>query len=109
MKTIRQLVYVSNAKYGLGDRDMESILAASRRNNRALDVTGLLIYADGVFIQVLEGADLTFRDGDDAYACDHHEVEGGGADDGGRAELARVEARRADLDHREQDLRRGAA
>ena len=57
--TIRQLFYVSNAKYGLGDRDMESILAASRRNNRALDVTGLLIYADGVFIQVLEGAEET--------------------------------------------------
>ncbi len=54
---IRQLVYVSNAKFGLEDRDMESILAASRRNNKALGVTGLLIYADGVFIQVLEGTE----------------------------------------------------
>ena len=56
---IRQLVYVSNAKFGFSDKDMESILATSRRNNQAMDVTGLLVYADGVFIQVLEGAKET--------------------------------------------------
>ena len=55
---IRQLVYVSNAKFGLENRDMGSILAASRRNNPAADLTGLLIYADGVFIQILEGPEL---------------------------------------------------
>jgi len=58
---IRQLVYVSNAKFGFEERDMKSILVASRRNNPALDVSGLLVYADGVFIQVLEGAEKTIE------------------------------------------------
>ena len=52
---IRQFVYLSDAKYGLGTKDIEAILASSRRKNVTNDLTGLLIYSDGVFIQVLEG------------------------------------------------------
>jgi hypothetical protein len=34
---------------------MENILEASRRNNSANEVTGILLYLDGAFMQVLEG------------------------------------------------------
>lgn len=47
-----QLVYISSA---VGAADTATILAASRRNNAAADVTGLL-FADGKrFLQALEG------------------------------------------------------
>ncbi len=52
---VRQLVYLSNARPGLEDGDIENILTTSRRNNGARDVTGLLLFSDGVFIQALEG------------------------------------------------------
>jgi len=56
---IRQLLYVSDAKFGLSDGDIENILASSRRNNGAGGVTGMLLYSAGVFVQVLEGEQQT--------------------------------------------------
>lgn len=52
---IRQLVYLSDAAFGVGKKDIEEILAVSRRNNGRLGVTGMLMYSSGVFIQALEG------------------------------------------------------
>jgi hypothetical protein len=52
---VRQLLYISDARFGLKDRDIESILASSRRNNGAGGITGMLLYSTGVFIQALEG------------------------------------------------------
>jgi len=52
---VRQLIYFSNAVDGVGQADIDSILAASRRNNAKSDVTGLLLFVHGVFAQVLEG------------------------------------------------------
>lgn len=49
------LVYISAAAYLMDDEDLTEILEVSRRNNTKLDVTGLLLYHDGNFIQVLEG------------------------------------------------------
>lgn len=53
--TVRQLIYFSNAVEGVDRADIESILAASRRNNERSGVTGLLLFVHGVFAQVLEG------------------------------------------------------
>lgn len=39
------------------ETDLAELLYVSRRNNEALGVTGLLIYAAGSFLQVLEGDD----------------------------------------------------
>ncbi|MEK9685570.1 MAG: BLUF domain-containing protein [Rhodospirillaceae bacterium] len=50
-----QLMYLSSAKPELKQSDLDGIIEASRRNNPSMDITGLLIYADGIFIQVLEG------------------------------------------------------
>jgi hypothetical protein len=54
-----QLLYVSGASRPVTRDDITQILAASRRNNAALDVTGCLLYADQTFIQVLEGEKAT--------------------------------------------------
>ena len=50
-----QLLYVSGALAKMSKADIDEILAVSRRNNQRLGITGMLLWADGVFIQVLEG------------------------------------------------------
>lgn len=54
---MRQLLYVSNTQRDASDAMLEEILAASRRNNASCGVTGVLLYSEGGFIQVLEGED----------------------------------------------------
>ncbi len=49
------LVYASYATHPLSQRGLEELLATSRDNNKAHDVTGMLLYIDGKFLQVLEG------------------------------------------------------
>ncbi|SOE17704.1 FAD-dependent sensor of blue light [Hoeflea halophila] len=56
-----QMLYVSGASSQMSDTDIEDILTASRRNNLRNCVTGMLLWADGVFIQVLEGEPDTVR------------------------------------------------
>jgi len=53
-----QLIYLSNAKPELKQVELDRILEASRRNNPPRDITGLLVFANGVFIQVLEGPSM---------------------------------------------------
>tara|TARA_Y100001934_G_scaffold274873_1_gene368158 strand:- start:8432 stop:8863 length:432 start_codon:yes stop_codon:yes gene_type:complete len=50
-----QLMYLSNSKPELKQSDLDAILEVSRRNNPSRGITGLLVFANGVFIQVLEG------------------------------------------------------
>jgi hypothetical protein len=52
---LKQLVYLSKVVGDISDADIDNILAASRRNNPALGITGLLVVKDRTFIQVLEG------------------------------------------------------
>lgn len=52
---LNMLVYVSSASPRFADGDLDLILEASRRNNPSCDVTGMLLFADGNFFQVLEG------------------------------------------------------
>ncbi|WP_340149317.1 BLUF domain-containing protein [uncultured Sneathiella sp.] len=49
------LIYVSSASHLLDDAELKGILDASRTNNAMNDVTGMLLYKDGSFMQVLEG------------------------------------------------------
>lgn len=56
-----QMLYVSGASRQLSDGEIQEILAVSRRNNLRDGVTGMLLSADGVFIQVLEGEPRTVR------------------------------------------------
>ncbi len=50
-----ELVYISEARYGLSKADIEDILAVSQRNNAQEKITGMLLYSSGLFIQALEG------------------------------------------------------
>lgn len=50
-----QIIYISHARVPLSSADMSMLLLKSRVNNDVLDVTGMLIYHDGAFMQLLEG------------------------------------------------------
>jgi hypothetical protein len=50
-----QMLYVSGASHPMTHADIEDILEVSRRNNERDGITGMLLWADGVFIQILEG------------------------------------------------------
>jgi len=50
-----QMIYVSSATYPMSEDDLKSILSASRRNNPARGITGMLLYQEGYFIQAIEG------------------------------------------------------
>lgn len=49
------VVYSSRAKEGITKEQIDSILESSRRNNVSLGITGILFFAAGSFIQLLEG------------------------------------------------------
>jgi hypothetical protein len=49
------LVYVSTATTLFSDDDLVSLLRQARRDNALIDVTGMLLYAGGNFMQALEG------------------------------------------------------
>ena len=51
-----QLVYVSAATEKFSSDDLDELLAKARRHNESVNVTGILLYAQGTFFQVLEGA-----------------------------------------------------
>ena len=52
---IHQLMYYSTARHEQNDAQLSDILEISRRNNERAGITGILLYGDGVFFQVLEG------------------------------------------------------
>lgn len=50
-----QLLYISAGTREFTESELEEILAVARSNNEALNVTGMLLYHQGSFIQALEG------------------------------------------------------
>lgn len=50
-----RLLYVSTARRFLTDAELQALLEQARRNNRAAGLTGMLIYAQGNFLQYVEG------------------------------------------------------
>jgi len=59
---MRQLLYVSNTVDELGLGDLDQVLTASRRNNAMMGITGLLLFIDGGFLQMLEGEERAVRE-----------------------------------------------
>jgi len=49
------LVYCSVAIRPFGSKDIVDLLTLSRKNNEKLGITGMLLYIDETFFQVLEG------------------------------------------------------
>jgi hypothetical protein len=52
---MQELIYASAARSLLDPLQLGKILEVSRRNNARLGVTGILLYHEGSFFQVLEG------------------------------------------------------
>lgn len=52
---IYQLLYASSAAKKFDDEELSALLAGARRRNTEAGLTGILLYNDGNFIQLLEG------------------------------------------------------
>ncbi len=55
MSKLMHLIYASKAKLDFTDEDIVLLLNQAREKNQSLGVTGMLLYEQGCFIQVLEG------------------------------------------------------
>ena len=53
--TYLQLIYISAATVQFTTEDLTTLLQKARANNSKVDVSGMLIYHEGSFFQVLEG------------------------------------------------------
>lgn len=52
---LHHILYLSSAIEPFDDEALAGLLDSARRNNAEVGVTGMLLYADGNFIQYLEG------------------------------------------------------
>ena len=52
---LSQLVYVSNRKPTCTNEEIDKILQSCKKNNPSLNITGVLLYSDTKFIQLVEG------------------------------------------------------
>jgi len=50
-----RLIYVSSADHAMNEAELKQILDTAVSRNKEVDVTGMLLYSDGGFMQVLEG------------------------------------------------------
>ncbi len=55
------LIYISSAVKLFSEDDLIELLNKSRKNNSQLGITGILLYKDGTFLQVLEGEAAVVR------------------------------------------------
>ena len=53
--SILLLAYISDAVGVHSEKEMEDLLRVCRKNNKKLNVTGMLLYAENKFLQILEG------------------------------------------------------
>lgn len=56
-----QLIYTSSAKKPFEEAELVSLLKASRQKNLELNITGMLLYKDSKFMQLLEGNENEVR------------------------------------------------
>lgn len=61
LSPIYTIIYSSTAIKPFSIRDLEHLLRAARTKNARLDITGLLVYADDTFFQVLEGSERNVK------------------------------------------------
>ncbi|MFA6245766.1 MAG: BLUF domain-containing protein [Mucilaginibacter sp.] len=54
---MKNIVYISTAVKLMHENQLLDILHNARQHNAALNISGVLLYSEGTFIQVLEGKD----------------------------------------------------
>ena len=57
-----QIIYSSEASTPMQTDDLEELLGHSRRSNGAKGITGARVYAEGIFMQILEGDRTKLQD-----------------------------------------------
>ena len=57
-----QLIYSSDATTPMQKDDLEELLVHARRRNGIRAITGALVYAEGMFLQILEGDRASVHD-----------------------------------------------
>jgi hypothetical protein len=71
MKDLIHIVYVSFSSDELSENELKTLLQEVRTKNEEQQVTGLLLYNDGSFIQVIEGSQQTIRNLFERIRGDH--------------------------------------
>lgn len=61
MEPVFHLVYISHAAEDISYTDIRDILSVSRKNNAQENITGLLIFREGYFLQLLEGSETAVK------------------------------------------------
>jgi len=56
-----QYIYVSSSVKPFSKEELLELLGKSRENNEKLGITGMLVYKSGVFMQALEGDEMSVR------------------------------------------------
>ncbi len=59
--SINYLIYISAAKSFISRREINNILASAKQYNPEHDITGILLYHDDFFLQMLEGPNLALE------------------------------------------------
>lgn len=54
-----RLIYASTAAFDFSNEELADLLAVARKNNAKIDVSGLLLYTERSFFQILEGHPTT--------------------------------------------------
>jgi Sensors of blue-light using FAD len=54
---MKYLIYMSSATQLMNNDELLELLNTSRKNNSEKNLTGMLLYGEGAFVQVLEGED----------------------------------------------------
>ena len=64
------IVYLSTAVSLMTDEELKDILTTSRTNNKENHVTGVLLYCEGTFVQLIEGKEENVKKTYDAIQND---------------------------------------
>jgi hypothetical protein len=76
LPAMRYIIYVSAATHRMQDRELIALLEISRARNFASGISGMLLYKDGSFMQLLEGPPQCVAETYDRIARDprHHDL-----------------------------------
>ena len=56
---MKYLIYMSSATQLMSNEELLELLKTCRENNEKKNLTGMLLYGEGAFVQVLEGEEET--------------------------------------------------
>lgn len=54
---MKYIIYISTASMYFREETLEEMLVHFRKNNETYQITGMMLFSEGIFLQVLEGED----------------------------------------------------